>query len=232
MGVGGSYFVDDGLVVLDADVESLGDVASGRRRGGLCGNGDGGGEFGVPIDIWFGLCGLGRRGWLTLGFGEVETFEIKVETAFLQFEMLAPTIFICLLFLEFIEIVERAAIRAGGGGAVAVEKLHFVVVAVDPIGGVELFDMEVGFEIVTGALAAEENPLVVDRAGDDAGGLFAAGCMFGERVFEEFEEVVGVLVVEEESGGGGAVLEMVQAGRGFESLIVYERHGEWFLSVP
>jgi hypothetical protein len=28
------------------------------------------------------------------------------------------------------------------------------------------------------------------------------------------------------------VLEMVQAGRGFESLIVYERHGEWFLSVP
>jgi hypothetical protein len=48
--------------------------------------------------------------------------------------------------------------------------------------------------------------------------------MFGEGVFEEFEEVVGVLVVEKESGGGGAVLEMVQAGRGFESLIVCERH--------
>jgi hypothetical protein len=28
------------------------------------------------------------------------------------------------------------------------------------------------------------------------------------------------------------VLEMVQAGRGFESLIVEKRHGIWFLSVP
>jgi hypothetical protein len=36
----------------------------------------------------------------------------------------------------------------------------------------------------------------MDGAGDDAGGLFAAGLVFGESVFEEFEEVVGVLVVE------------------------------------
>jgi hypothetical protein len=95
-----------------------------------------------------------------------------------------------------------------------------------------LLDVEVGFEIVTGSLAAEENPLVVDSAGDDASGLLAAGCMFGESVFEEFEEVVGVFVVEEQGGCGGAVLEMIQAGRRFERLIVYERHGIWFLSVP
>jgi hypothetical protein len=56
--------------------------------------------------------------------------------------------------------------------------------------------------------------------------------MFGESVFEEFEEVVGVLVIEEECGCGGAVLEMVQARRGFERLIVYERHGICVLSVP
>ena len=129
-------------------------------------------------------------------FGEVETLEIEVETAFLQFEMLPPTVFICLLFLEFIEIVEGAAIRAGGGCAIAVEKLHFVEVAVNPIAGVGFLDVEVGFEVVAGALAAEENPLVMDSAGDYAGGLLAAGCMFGESVFEEFEEVVGVFVVE------------------------------------
>ena len=169
---------------------------------------------------------------MALGFGEVEALEIEVETSFLQFEMLPPTVFIGLLFLEFIEIVERAAIRARGGGAVAVEKLHFVHVAIGPIGGMGLLDVEVGFEIVAGSLAAEEYPLVVDSAGHDAGGLFAAGCMFGESVFEQFEEVVGVFVVEEESGGGGAVLEMVQAGRGFERLIVEKRHGIWFLSVP
>ena len=128
--------------------------------------------------------------------GEVEALEIEVEAAFLQFEMLPPTVLICLLFLEFIEIVERTAVRTRGGGAVAVEKLHFVEVAVYPIGGVGLLDVEVGFEIVAGSLAAEEYPLVVDSAGDDAGGLFAARRMFGERVFEEFEEVVGVLVVE------------------------------------
>jgi hypothetical protein len=90
--------------------------------------------------------------------------------------------------------------------------------------------VEVGLEIVAGSLAAEEYPLVVDSAGDDAGELFAARCMFGESVFEQFEEVVGVLVVEKESGGGGAVLEMVQAGRRFERLIVYERHGICVLS--
>ena len=129
-------------------------------------------------------------------FGEVETFEVEVETAFLQFEMLAPTVLIGLLFLEFIEIVEGPAIRAGGGCAVAVEKLHFVHVAVSPIGGVGFFDVEVGFIVIAGALAAEENPLVMDSAGDYAGGLLAAGCMFGESVFEEFEEVVGVFVVE------------------------------------
>jgi hypothetical protein len=50
--------------------------------------------------------------------------------------------------------------------------------------------------------------------------------MFGECVFEEFEEVVGVLVIEEECGCGGAVLEMVQARRGFERLIVLQRHME------
>jgi hypothetical protein len=138
--------------------------------------------------------------------------------------MLPPTVLICLLFLEFIEIVEGTAVGAGGGGAVAVEKLHFVEVAVSPIGGMSFFDVEVGFEIVASSLAAEENPLIVHGAGDDAGGLLAGGCMFGEGVFEEFEEVVGVFVVEKESGGGGAVLEMVQAGRGFESLIVCERH--------
>ena len=128
-------------------------------------------------------------------FGEVETLEIEVETAFLQFEMLPPTVFIGLLFLDFIEIVEGPAIRAGGGGAVAVEKLHFVHVAVSPIGGMGFFDVEVGFIVIAGALAAEENPLVMDSAGHDAGGLLAAGCMFGESVFEEFEEVVGVFVV-------------------------------------
>ena len=164
--------------------------------------------------------------------GEVEALEIEVEAAFLQFEMLPPAVFICLLFLEFIEIVEGTAVGAGGGGAVAVEKLHFVEVAVSPIGGMSFFDVEVGFEIVASSLAAEENPLVVDGAGHDAGGLFAAGCMFGERVFEEFEEVVGVFVVEEESGCGGAVLEMVQARRRFERLIVNERHRIWVLSVP
>ena len=133
---------------------------------------------------------------MALGFGEVETFEVEVETAFLQFEMLPPTVLICLLFLEFIEIVEGAAIRASGGGAVAVKKLHFVHVAIGPIGGVGLLDVEVGFEVIAGSLAAEEDPLVVDSAGDDAGELFAAGGMFGESVFEQFEEVVGVLVVE------------------------------------
>ncbi len=100
------------------------------------------------------------------------------------------------MFLEFIEIVERAAVGAGGGGAVAVEEFHFVHVTVDPIGGVSLLDMEIGFIVIAGSLAAEENPLVVDGAGDDAGGLFAAGCVFGESVFEEFEEVIGVFVVE------------------------------------
>ena len=55
MGVGGSYFVDDGLFVFNADVESLRDVAGRRRGGGLRGDGDGGGEFRVPIDIRFGL---------------------------------------------------------------------------------------------------------------------------------------------------------------------------------
>ena len=133
---------------------------------------------------------------MTLGFGEVEALEIEIEAAFLQFEMLPPTVFIGLLFLEFIEIVERSAIGAGGGGAVAVEKFHFVHVAVGPIGGVGFLDVEVGLEIVAGSLAAEEDPLVVDSAGDDAGGLLAAGRMFGESVFEKFEEVVGVLVVE------------------------------------
>ena len=133
---------------------------------------------------------------MALGFGEVEALEIEVETAFLQFEMLPPTVLIGLLFLEFIEIVERTAIRAGGSGAVAVEKLHFVHVAIGPIGGVGLLDVEVGFEVIAGSLAAEEDPLVVDSAGDDAGGLFAARRMFGESVFEKFEEVVGVLVVE------------------------------------
>ena len=78
---------------------------------------------------------------MALGFGEVEALEIEVETAFLQFEMLPPTVFICLLFLEFIEIVERAAIRARGGGSVAVEKLHFVEVAVNPIAGMSLLDV-------------------------------------------------------------------------------------------
>jgi hypothetical protein len=96
-----------------------------------------------------------------------------------------------------------------------------VEVAVYPIGGVGLLDVKVGFEIVAGSLAAEENPLVVDSAGHDAGGLLAARCMFGKGVFEEFEEVVGVFVVEEESSGGGAMLEMVQAGRGSERLTVY-----------
>ncbi len=133
---------------------------------------------------------------MALGFGEVEALEIEVEAAFLQFEMLPPTVFIRLLFLEFIEIVEGTAVGAGGGGAVAVEKLHFVEVAVYPVGGMGLLDVEVGFVSVAGALAAEKNPLVVDSAGDDAGGLLAAGCMFGESVFEEFEEVVGVFVVE------------------------------------
>jgi len=56
--------------------------------------------------------------------------------------------------------------------------------------------------------------------------------MFGKGVFEEFEEVVGVFVVEEQSSCGGAVLEMVQTRRGFESLIVCEWHEKWFLSVP
>ena len=133
---------------------------------------------------------------MALGFGEVEALEIEVETAFLQFEMLSPTVFICLLFLEFIEIVEGAAIRAGGGCAIAVEKLHFVEVAVNPIAGVGFLDVEVGFEVVAGSLAAEEYPLIVDSAGHDAGELFAARCMFGESVFEEFEEVIGVFVVE------------------------------------
>ena len=100
------------------------------------------------------------------------------------------------MFLDFIEIVEGPAIRAGGGGAVAVEKLHFVHVAVSPIGGMGFFDVEVGFEIIAGALAPEENPLVMDSAGDDAGELFTARCVFGKGVFEEFEEVIGVFVVE------------------------------------
>ena len=55
MGVAGSYFVDDGLFVFNADVESLGDVAGRRRGGGLRGDGDGGGKLRVPIDIRFGL---------------------------------------------------------------------------------------------------------------------------------------------------------------------------------
>jgi hypothetical protein len=38
--------------------------------------------------------------------------------------------------------------------------------------------------------------LVVDSAGDDAGGLLAARGMFRKRIFEEFKEVVGVFVVE------------------------------------
>ena len=134
---------------------------------------------------------------MALGFGEVEALEIEVETAFLQFEMLPPSVLICLLFLEFIEIVERTAVGARGGSAVAVKKLHFVEVAICPVGGVGFLDVEVGLEIVAGSLAAEEYPLVVDSAGDDAGGLFAARRMFGESVFEKFEEVVGVLVVEE-----------------------------------
>ena len=43
MGVAGGYFVDDGLFVFNADVESLADVAGRWSGGGLRGNGDGGG---------------------------------------------------------------------------------------------------------------------------------------------------------------------------------------------
>ncbi len=195
--VAGSYFKDDGLALFGADVESLlgGRAGSGGWRRWGDRNRERLVELLVPIDIWFG-----RGRWLflllTLRFGEVKAFEIEVKATFLQFEMLPPTVLVGLLFLEFIEIVERTAIRAGGGGAVAVKKLHFVEVAVDPIDGVGFLDVEVGFVSVAGALAAEEYPLIVDSARDDAGGLFAARCMFGESVFEEFEEVIGVFVVE------------------------------------
>ena len=40
MGVAGGYFVDDGLFVFNADVESLGDVAGRWRRGGRRGDGE------------------------------------------------------------------------------------------------------------------------------------------------------------------------------------------------
>ena len=75
-----------------------------------------------------------------------------------------------------------------------------------PIGGVLLLEVEFVFHAVAGSLAAEENPLIVHGARDNAGGLFAGWLVFFKSIFEEFEEDVGVLVVEKESGCGGSVL--------------------------
>ena len=84
----------------------------------------------------------------------------------------------------------------------------------DPVNGVGFAGVEGGFEGVGGAFTAEEDPVVVDGAGDDAGGLGGGGLVFGEGVFEEGEEIVGVFVFEEEGGGGAAVFEVVETGGG------------------
>jgi hypothetical protein len=79
-----------------------------------------------------------------------------------------------------------------------------------PIAGVGKTQVEVDFEIVGCSLAAEEYPVIMHGACDDARGLLGARSMVGERVIEERKEFCWVLVGEKESGGGGTVFEMVE----------------------
>jgi hypothetical protein len=75
-------------------------------------------------------------------------------------------LFVALHFLNGLEILETARSSAGRFGFVTVEEVHLMEIGLDPVSGVGLTSVESLFVSVDGALAAEQNPLVVDGAGD------------------------------------------------------------------
>ena len=84
-----------------------------------------------------------------------------------------------------------------------------------PQGGVGKTLVETGFKIPDGALAAEEQPVVFDAAGDQSGVVIKRWLKLLESVFEEREEFSRVLVFEKKRFGLCAMLQRVHAGGEF-----------------
>jgi len=143
------------------------------------------------------------------------TFDLDGELLLFVDELLLPALFVAGHFLNGLQILEAARVGAGRFGFVAVEEMHFVEVGLDPVGGVGLAGVESLFIGVDGALAAEENPEVVDGAGDQSSVVVKRGLILLEEVFEEREEVGRVLVCEEQRLRSAAVLQVVHAGGEF-----------------
>ena len=71
---------------------------------------------------------------------------------------------------------------ARGSCAIAIEELHLMEVGGGPGAGIGEARVEMDLEIIGGSLAAQEDPVIVNRLGYETRGLFAAGLMFGKRV--------------------------------------------------
>jgi hypothetical protein len=129
--------------------------------------------------------------------------------------LLLPFLFVAFHFLNGLKVLETAGIGAGGFSFVTVEAVEMVHFGDQPRDGVGFTFAEMVLERVSDALAAEQNPMVLDGAGDQSGVVVEGGLIVLERVCEEGEEVFRVLAREEESLRGAAVTQIVHAGGKF-----------------
>ena len=191
MGVGWSDFIDGGDFVFVADEESLVDADFGGRWEWRIGR----------WRIWWRLLFVDGCGPSLFLFGQFEAFAVELETLFLEFVLLLPVLFGESVFGDGAKVVESALEGAFGLGFVAIEEIEGVEIGVDPEVGVGTAGVKSGFIVGEGALTPKEEPAGEDGISDEGRVLIGGGLMVLEGVFEEREEVFGVLVGEKERVG-------------------------------
>ena len=119
-------------------------------------------RLGFRLRLW-------RRLLLILIFEMLPAFDVGGEFFFFAGELLLPFLFVALQFLNGLEVLETAGIGARGFGFITVEAVEVVHFGDRPRDGVGFTFAEMVLKRVSDALAAEQNPMVLDGAGDQSG---------------------------------------------------------------
>ncbi len=106
---------------------------------------------------------------LLLFFEVLPAFDVGGEFFFFASELLLPFLFVALHFLNGLEVLETARVGACSFGFIAVETVEMVHFGDRPRDGVGFTLAEMVLKRVSDALAAEQNPVVLDGAGDQSG---------------------------------------------------------------